>query len=288
MADRGAGPCPGFAEALARGPLLLDAAMGTRLIGLGLDLESDDPSAWNLSRPDLVLEVHRRDVRAGADALLTNTFGANQTWLDRKRLSVEVEASNRAAVALAREAADGDRFVIGDLGPTALDRPGALEEQAEVLADEGVDALIFETFRADQAEAALRAVRDRTWLPILVSLVALPGPPGDLGAARRLADLGASAIGSNCQSGMGPTLEVLGRLREATSLPLLAKPSAGLPGRPIAGPDSFGRAVPGLLALGVRLVGGCCGTTERHVRALRAALDAHRPDRPSPGPESIR
>src|SRR3954470_1098837 len=102
-----------FRAALARGPLLLDAALGTRLIARGLDPARDDPALWNLDRPDDVLDLHRRDVAAGADALLTNTFGATRLTLARLGRSDAVVEINRRAVALARQAAGPDRFVLG-------------------------------------------------------------------------------------------------------------------------------------------------------------------------------
>ena len=267
---RGPGP-DRFHATLARGPLLLDAAMGTRLIALGLDLASDDPAVWNLARPDDVLDLHGRDIAAGADALLSNTFGANPVALSRLVRPYDAADLNRRAVSLAREAAGPDRFVIGSLGPTAVDRPEVYREQAEVLAVAGVDALILETHTYPQARLGLARLRHLTPLPILVSLHAWPGSPRS--AARRLVQLGATAIGSNCQPGMGPMLGLVEGLRRATDAPLLVKPSAGLPGAPPASPESFAAAVPRLIAQGVRLFGGCCGTTEAHVAALRAALE---------------
>ncbi len=256
----------GFKEVLAKGPILLDAAMGTRLIARGLDLATDDPSLWAVDRPEEVFEVHRLDIEAGADALLTDTFGANRAWLDRFGRSGEVPAINRRGVELARLAAGPDRFVIGSIGPTASDRPPALIEQAEILVESGVDALLLETHRLDQAEAALRVLRDfRT--PILASLFAWPDPIDE--SARRLIDLGPLAIGGNCQVGMGLALELARKLRLACDTPLIIKPSAGFPGSPVETPESFGDAVPELLSLGVRLIGGCCGATEAHVSALR-------------------
>ena len=140
---------------MARGLLVLDAAMGTRLIARGLDLSGDDPSLWNLSHPEVVRELHARDVAAGSDAVVTNTFGANRHWLARYGRAGEVAAINRRAVELAREAAGPGRFVLGSIGPTASEVPGAAREQAEALAGSGVDALLFETHTLEQAERAL-------------------------------------------------------------------------------------------------------------------------------------
>src|SRR4051812_16772915 len=119
-------------HAMARGLLVLDAAMGTRLIARGLDLTGDDPTLWNLSHPDEVRELHGRDVAAGSDAVVTNTFGANRNWLARYGRAGDVAAINRRAVGLARETVGPDRFVFGSIGPTASEVPGAAREQAEV------------------------------------------------------------------------------------------------------------------------------------------------------------
>ena len=256
-----------FLEALEQGVIFLDAAMGTRLIGKGLDLSTDDPSLWAVDRPAEVLAIHQVDVDAGSDALLTDTFGANRAWLGRFGRGDEARAVNLQAVALAREAAGPGRFVIGSIGPTATDSPSALEEQVEFLLEAGVDAFLLETHRLDQAILALDRLRGIP-SPILASLFDWPEPVGD--SARRLVELGAVAIGANCQPGMAPALSLARRLRAAVDHPLLIKPSAGLPGSPFESPEAFAGAVPELLRLGVRLIGGCCGTTEAHIAAIRA------------------
>jgi 5-methyltetrahydrofolate--homocysteine methyltransferase len=268
-----------FRAALTRGFLLLDAAMGTRLLALGLRLDGDDPCLWNLDHPDAVASIHRADVMAGAGALLTNTFGANRAWLARlgRCDASPVAAINRAAVALARGASNPGVLVFGDIGPTAVDGgPGVVAEQAGALIGAGADALVFETHRLDRALAALADLdaATRARVPLVVSLLDWPDPPD--GAIARLADLGASAIGGNCQDGMVPALALARRLRAATDLPLVVKPSAGLPGGAWHGPEAFARAVPDLRRLAPVLVGGCCGTTEAHVAALLAAgYDVH-------------
>jgi 5-methyltetrahydrofolate--homocysteine methyltransferase len=261
---------PRFLEALERGPILLDAAMGTRLIARGLDLGTDDPARWVIHHPLEVYQIHRRDVAAGAEGLLTNTFGANRAWLARFGDADETVPINRQAVFAARRAGGPDRFVIGSIGPTASDHPEALVEQAEALLERGADALLLETHRLDQAEAALGRLRDLP-IPILASLFDWPDSIEE--SAHRLIDRGAVAIGANCQVGMAPALALARKLRAAVDHPLLIKPSAGLPGSSLESPEAFAEAVPELLSLGVRLIGGCCGTTEAHVAALRQAID---------------
>ena len=258
-----------LADAVARGPVVLDAAIGTRLIALGLDLAHDDPAFWNVARPDAVRSLHTRDRAAGADGVVTNTFGANRVWLARWSRQEEADTINRRAVALARAAVGDAGLVFGSVGPTAACCADAVCEQASILADAGVDALLFETHDLGQAESSLRAIRSRLACSILVSLVAWPAPITD--SARRLADLGADVLGANCQLGMAAALATMEALGAASPLPLLVKPSAGRPGEDAEPPAAFARAVPRLLECGVRLLGGCCGTTDAHVAALRAA-----------------
>jgi len=255
-----------FRVALERGPLPLDAALGTRLIAQGLDLSKEDPALWNIERPEAVERLHRLDIAAGAGALTTNTFGANRTWLARFGRSSDVEAINRAAVALARAAAGPDRFVIGGVGPTG-DRQ-AEREQAAILTDAGADALLLETNRTtDCFDDRLSALRSVTDAPILLSCAVgvetrpLPGIKGDP------ASLGLVAIGWNCL----PT-ERIAALAEgagnAFDLPLLACPSVSDVDRPV---DWTRFAERGIKA-GVRLFGGCCGTTEADLGAMAHAL----------------
>ncbi len=242
--------------------------MGTRLIARGLTLDRDDPCLWNLSHPDDVLDIHRRDVAAGADALLTNTFGANRVWLARFGRAGDVPAILRRAVALAREAAGPDRFVVGCLGPTAIGDPAAYRDAAAVLVAEGVDALILETHTAEDARRGLERLRETFELPILVSIVG-----GWNGENSDSFPRGASAVGINCEP-LEVVIERLGTLRSAIGgdLPFLSKPGGGLPGEPPTSPLAFAASVPALRASGVRLFGGCCGTTEAHVAALRSAI----------------
>ena len=241
--------------------------MGARLIARGLKVEADDPALWNLSHPEVVRDVHARDVAAGSDCVLTNSFGANGSWLDRFGRAGEMAAINRSAVALAREAAGPDRFVLGSIGPTAT---GAYRSQAEALAGAGVDGLILETHRPEQALAGLDELRQALDVPIVVSLFTCDGPVAEV--ARRLVDAGADVLGVNCvrpEAALGRIVA----LSEAVSVPLLCKPAAAHPDWPPVAPADLAADLPRWLDRGVRLVGGCCGATEAHVAALRSALD---------------
>lgn len=260
-----------FLERLAAGPpLLLDAGMGTRLIASGLDLATDNPALWNRSHPEVVAEIHRRDLAAGAAAIVTNTFGANAPTLARFGEAGNVEELIERAVRLARAAAGPDRFVIGDVGPCPDGHAG--EDQARALAECGVDAILFEIFQPRQALEALERLRGRVNVPCLVSVYHWERDEARL--ARALLDAGAVALGFNCVP-PSTALSLLEALRRDVpeGVPLLVKPSAQEWDEPPEPIDAFVRALPRSLELGVRLIGGCCGTTEAHIAALRQALD---------------
>lgn len=249
-------------------PRLWDAATGTRLIAIGLDLARDDPALWNLDRPAEVSRLHEADVAAGAGALTANTFGAARGWLDRYGRGEDWRAAIAAAVRLAREAAGPSRLVVGSIGP-ASDPCG---DVAAALVDAGADVVLLETHLPEAVLPRLEAVARRVAAPCWASLFRWGDDPE--GLARRLAGAGAAAIGINCAS-MAEAVAVLPRLRSAGSLPLLAKPSAGLPGSPLMTPEEFASAIPGLLgAGGLALIGGCCGTTDAHLRSARRVLTA--------------
>ncbi|WP_169977529.1 homocysteine S-methyltransferase family protein [Tautonia rosea] len=252
------------------GPILLDAAMGTRLIARGLDLTRDDPSLWNLDRPESVAAIHRLDIEAGADAVTTNTFGANRLWLARYGRAADVVAINRQAATLAREAAGPDRLVLGCLGPTA---PGSEDEaeQARLLADEGVDALLLETNRTTEPIGdRLQRLHKVVGLPMIVTYALVadddPLPAFDFDPD----EVGLQAIGWNC---IPPDRAVTlpDRLRRPVGLPLVMRPSGG----------GWEGEIPRLLDCGVRYFGGCCGTTEADVADLRRALGPPQRARPS-------
>jgi methionine synthase I (cobalamin-dependent) len=254
--------------------MVLDAGIGTRLIELGLNLVDDDPSLWSLTHAADVLALHRRDVAAGAVAVLTNTFGANRCWMSKLGREAEVEPINRRAVELARLAAGAGRWVIGDIGPAAAAQTEAAAEQAAILVDSGVDALILETYLAAPAAEVLREIT-RTVAdapPILVSLREWPAGRGDFErTARRFLDLGASVLGINCQPDIDQAVAFAQKMIRVVSCPLLAKPGVYPPGGTGSDPSLFAKAVPALLASNVRLLGGCCGTTHLHVAALAAS-----------------
>ena len=270
-----------FLDAMRDRPLLLDSGMGTRLMAEALDCTSS-LAHLNLTLPRLVWLNHQDDIDAGSDAILANTFQGDRPALRRAGKPSDFFAVNREGVVLAREAAGRDRFVIGSIapiwGPDAT--PGDYREQAEVLVDAGCDALMLETHNIEGATRALEALATiRETIPVMASLWLWP--PDAKQAAHRLQDAGAAAIGTNCGEGLDDVIAATARISGAVFLPLIAKPSAGKPDRQPATPEAFARAVPGLIEMGVRLIGGCCGTTPAHVAALRQALGPQRLANPS-------
>lgn len=279
-----------LADRLPRGRLLLDGAMGTMLYASGCSRGEPSEMAV-LNSPETVLKIHAAYRDAGAHVLTTNTFQAHRLALERGGLGDRLEVINREAVALARGAAEDRCYVVASIGPPGRrlsplgDRSfgeavRAYQEQIAILEEVGVDGFVLETF-VDllELQAALQAARDVTGLPVIAS-VALVGREVDERlltpeAAARLAEaMGARAAGVNC---MNPedTARALSRMRAVTSLPLVAQPSAGLPdknaGYPVT-PEEFRWWGEKLLDAGATLLGGCCGTTPAHIRALARVL----------------
>ena len=293
-----------FAETFALRPMLADGAMGTVLYSRGIFINRCYDEL-NLSDPALILSVHEEYLQAGAEILETNTFGANRFRLTRHGLAGKVREINEAGVRLARQAAEhlkekqaGDAWVAGSVGPlgvrleplgkTGLDEAReAFAEQIGYLAGAGVDLLIIETMPAlNEARQALEAARAiAPELPVLVMVTVddeancLDGASAAQ-AASLLAEWGASAIGVNCSTGPTTVLTAIEAMRKATTLPLAAMPNAGMPraveGRNIylCSPEYMASFARKAIRAGVQLVGGCCGTTPNHIRAMRSAMRA--------------
>ena len=278
-------------EALSRRVLIFDGGMGTMLQAAGLPA-GHEPELWNLERPDAVRAVHARYLSAGADIVTTNTFGANAV----KLAGHPVEEIVTAAVALARQAVTehGGGFVALDLGPTGrLLRPmGDLPFEEAVAAyapavragaAAGADLVLIETMSdLYEAKAAVLSAKEHCDLPIFVSVVLdqsgrmLTG--GDLSSAVALLEgLGVDAIGLNCGLGPEQMAALFPELLNLTSLPVLIQPNAGLPEcvdgctHFRVGPEDFATTMAELVKAGLRVAGGCCGTTPEHIRALADA-----------------
>lgn len=289
-------------EALSTRVLLGDGANGTQLKERGAGFERGCEH-WNVDRPEVVLEVHRAYVAAGSELITTNTFCGSSFALSRHGYGARSREFNLAGARLARQAAGPNRWVLGNIGPCGglLDpygpvQPDALEAdfeaQATALLEGGADALLVETM-SDPEEAALAvcAARAAGANVVLVSFVFRKTPLGFrtlLGAdvSTALAPAlreGANGVGANCGSSL--TLEdyelLAGELvRHAQQRPVFLQPNAGPSASDVSGaarayaPGSFAQAAPRWIAKGVRMLGGCCGTTPAHIAALRVALDA--------------
>jgi homocysteine S-methyltransferase len=289
-----------FAERLEKAPLLLDGAMGTLLFSRGVPQRASLDELV-VSRPDLIGAIHREYIDAGADAIETNTFGANRLRLAPFGLADRATLLNRKAAQLAREARDvagkRDVLVAGSIGPLEAPLHGpdapkeadiraAFREQIEGLLEGGVDFLLFETF-SDLREllVGIEQAQALSDLPIVAQmtfgedLVAVDGTSPQT-AATALARAGVDAIGVNCGVGPQICLDALTQMgRPSAGLARSIVPNAGLPQRVsgqfvyAAGPSYFADAVPRLLDAGARIIGGCCGTTPEHIRHMRQALD---------------
>jgi methionine synthase I (cobalamin-dependent)/5,10-methylenetetrahydrofolate reductase len=283
-----------FLEALAAGPLVVDGAMGSQLFERGV-LYNACLEELNLTRPELIRKVHEDYVRAGANVIETNTFGANAMRLDKHGLSPKVTALNESGVRIAREAAGAKGFVVGAIGPSGYflgeAAPDditkvrlALGEQARALVASGVDALLVETFRQTNElrvaiEAAVLAAGGV--VPVIASASVdehnrMADGTTSAEVARLMKEWGASVVGVNCCDGPMNVLEAVQPMLE-TGLPVWAVPNAGLPRRVddrlvyVSTAEYFGVYARRMYKLGVKLVGGCCGTTPDHVKRIAAA-----------------
>ena len=284
-----------FLERLNRGPVLCDGAMGTLLYANGVFINRCYDEL-NVSQPEMVGTIHAEYAKAGAEVLETNTFGANHYRLLRHGFETRVREINRAGVQLARAAAGNDILVAGSVGPLGLrieplgkiareEARAAFREQIAVLAEEGVDLILLETFGyIDELHQAVLAAREAApGLPVVAEVTiddegnALDGAePEAFGV--RLTDFGVDVVGCNCSIGPAAMLDTIERLRRVTSLPLAAQPNAGMPrsveGRNIylCSPEYMASYARKFVEAGVSLIGGCCGTTPEHIKAMKSAL----------------
>ncbi|HEU4763114.1 MAG TPA: bifunctional homocysteine S-methyltransferase/methylenetetrahydrofolate reductase [Gemmatimonadales bacterium] len=292
-----------------------DGAMGTMLYARGafLNVCYDELS---VTQPSLVREIHAEYVRAGAELLETNTFGANPVKLAHYGLAAETERLNSASVRLARDAAGGHALVLGAVGPLGVrvepfgelgldEAAAAFGRQVQGLLDGGVDGFILETFSdTHELAAAVRAVQRLSPLPIIAQMTvgtdgrtAYGSTPAAFGP--ELAALGVAALGVNCSVGPHGVLDAIEQLAQVVDLPLSAMPNAGLPrdvgDRKIymASPEYVGSYARRLAEAGARIVGGCCGTTPEHIREVARFLRSAAPRRavaavhPAPAAEPV-
>ena len=290
-----------LSERIKNAPLILDGAMGTELIGRGITVPGGNDNL-NVESPDDVIAVHASYLEAGADAVLINTFSANSFGLARHDLVSRVEQINIEGARIARKAAGEGRYVLGDIGPCGdfLEPLGAVKadqlklaftQQAKALVDGGVDGIIIETMTAiDELIIAIEAVRGISDVPVFVSLAfdaagdsfrTMMGVGPDQ-AVEELSALGISAIGFNCgtlpMAGYVELTKAYAKALVGSDTALIAEPNAGQPelidGKATytLSPEDFGNAAAEIKAAGAGILGGCCGTTPDHIRALSEKL----------------
>lgn len=277
--------------------LVFDGAMGTMLQEAVPGHPS--PELLNAENPDAVVSVHRIYATL-ADVITTNTFGGSTIKLDAVGLAERASELNAKGARLAREAAGSRTLVAGDIGPTGKmveplgrlsfgEAYDAFRAQAEALAEGGVDFILIETMSdLREAKAALLGAREGAGLPVIITMTfddtfATTTGTDPATAANVLASMGAHAVGANCSTGPEHMVEVIGRMAQTVSVPILAQPNAGLPelidGTTVfrVGAEEFAAGVERLVTAGASMVGGCCGTTSAHIEVLERKLGDVRP-----------
>ena len=291
----------GLLARLKRGEVLVgDGAWGTQLMQRGLP-PGEPPEWFALEKPETIEEVARLYVEAGADLVTTDTFGGTSFRLKLHGLDGEREHVNRQAVEAVKRAVGARALVSASVGPSGQllepygdTSPDAVEEafaeQISVLASAGADVVCIETM-GDLTEATLAVKAAKAMspgVPVMATMTFEPTPRGyftvmGVSVEKAVAGLeaaGADVVGSNCGTGIGDMVEIARQMVRATRLPILIQPNAGLPqsreGQVVYDetPQTMAARVPELLDLGVAIVGGCCGTTPEHTRAIRRAVDA--------------
>jgi homocysteine S-methyltransferase len=290
-----------FRDQLLRRALVADGAMGTELYARGVFINRCFDEL-NVSSPDLVRDVHKQYVKAGAEILEANTFGANRMRLAAFGLTENLQAINQAGVRLAREAAGDVAYVAGAIGPLGVrieplgsvsfgEAREVFREQARALVEAGVDLLILETFSdLSEIREAIFAAREVAGNDMVIVAQVTIDDHGDMpgGATpeiftRRLDEWPADVIGLNCSVGPKATLETIERMMQYSHKPMSAMPNAGLPavveGRKmyLCSPEYMAQYARRMLWAGVKIVGGCCGTTADHIKLIRAEAHSLQP-----------
>ena len=284
-----------FSARFGTGIHLLDGATGSNLMKAGMP-KNVCTEQWVLAHPEAILDLQSAYVEAGSEIVYAPSFGANRLLLERHGLADKVSVFNRALAALSKGAFSGKALVAGDLTTTGQpidtededdyqDFVEIYKEQAGALGEGGADLFVVETMMGvTECMAAVDAIRSLCDLPILCTLsVQADGKcyfdGTAMEAAKVLTELGADAVGVNCSGGPEQLESVIRAVRTQTHLPVIAKPNAGLPtvndaGEAVypMGPEAFAKAMQPLMEAGASIVGGCCGTTPAHIRALKAIL----------------
>jgi methionine synthase I (cobalamin-dependent)/5,10-methylenetetrahydrofolate reductase len=283
---------------------VIDGAMGTMLYSRGVFVHVCYDEL-NLTQPELVREIHAAYLKAGAEVLETNTFGANPVKLSSYGLDAETETVNTAAARVAREVAGARAAVVGAIGPlgiriepfgpTGRDEAEAyFGRQVDGLLAGDVDGFVLETFSdLDELHAAFQAIRARSALPVIAQMTIVQGGKTAYGTdvdaiAGRLSEIGADVVGLNCAVGPAGMLEAIERMAAVTDRPLSAQPNAGVPRDVgdrkmyLASPEYMARYARRFIEAGARFVGGCCGTTPEHIRKIRDQVATLQPRRVPP------
>ena len=283
-----------FATLVGSRPVILDGATGTNLQKAGMPV-GVCPEQWILENPGVLIELQERYVEAGTDILFAPTFTASRIKLEEYGLENSLVQMNRELVALSKRAAGGRAYVAGDLTMTGRqlyplgdlmfeDLVEVYKEQAKVICEAGADLFVVETMMSlQECRAAVIAIREVCDLPIMVSLTynedgrTLYGTDPAT-AVIVLQSLGADAVGLNCSTGPEAMIDPVQQMAEYATIPLLAKPNAGMPelcdGVTVyrTTPEEFASVGAKLVEAGAAIIGGCCGTTPEHIRALKQAV----------------
>lgn len=281
-------------DAIHKGMVLLDGGMGTELIAHGFP-QGACPESWNVKKPDVIKKIHTSYFNAGADVVLTNSFGGSKIKLEAYNLGDKCYELNRAAAHNATDVRPEGKFAAGSMGPIGkfLKPVGDYEEdqfeaayaeQARGLAEGGVDFLLIET-QYDLAEAlcALRGARKVTDIPVFVTMTFKIGPRGYftewgnsvVQCVEELAKAAVPVIGTNCTLNSEEMVDLVKVIRDNTSLPIIAQANAGKPSVTVEGDvayeqgiDDYLRFIPQMIENGANLIGGCCGTNPEYIKRM--------------------
>lgn len=277
--------------------VLFDGGMGSTIVSLGLP-EGECPESWNLAHPDVIRDIHRKYLEAGADVIETNTFGASRLRLASFGYDNGVEKINARAVEIAKKVCPEHKFVAGNVGPcggflkpvgkfSIEELEASFLEQTKALSQAGVDLFSIETmYDLREALIVIKVIKKVSDLPIFVSMTFDKKPKGYFTmmgntiseCAAEVKKAGADVVGANCTLGSEGMIGLVEKLRENTDLPIIAQPNAGKPDliqnklTYPQNPESFAEDTLKIIKAGASLVGGCCGSTPEFIREIYKRL----------------